>query len=80
MSSSTVPMPLPAGSAAALSPGHLLRALRDEHAVLEDLVATLERQRGAVSRDDIEAVNDSASRRIGSSGPIARRAASVAAW
>ena len=59
MSSSTVPMPLPAGSAAALSPGHLLRALRDEHAVLEDLVATLERQRGAVSRDDIEAVNDS---------------------
>lgn len=46
----------PAGN---LATGHLVRALRDEHAVLEDLVATLERQRNAVSRDDIDSVNDS---------------------
>lgn len=58
MSTSAVPMSLPA-PAGALAPGHLVRALRDEHAVLEDLVSTLERQRGAVSRDDIDAVNDS---------------------
>jgi hypothetical protein len=45
--------------AGTLAPGHLVRALRDEHAVLEDLVLTLERQRGAVARDDIDAVNDS---------------------
>ena len=57
--SAAVLMPLPAVRAGALAPGHLVRALRDEHAVLEDLVSTLERQRSAVARDDIDAVNDS---------------------
>ena len=57
--SAAVQLPSPAARAGALAPGHLIRALRDEHAVLEDLVETLERQRRAVSRDDIEAVNDS---------------------
>lgn len=58
-SSTALKMPSSAARAGALSPGHLVRAMRDEHAVLEDLVTTLERQRGAVSRDDIDAVNDS---------------------
>ena len=49
----------PAARSASLAPGLLVRALRDEHAVLEDLVATLERQRRAVAQDDIDAVNDS---------------------
>ncbi len=40
------------------APAQLVRALRDEHAVLEDLVETLDRQRKAVARDDIDAVND----------------------
>ncbi|MCE9602271.1 MAG: flagellar protein FlgN [Gemmatimonadetes bacterium] len=54
-----VPMSSSAARAGTLAPGHLVRALRDEHAVLEDLVLTLERQRSAVARDDIDAVNDS---------------------
>ncbi len=41
-----------------LAPGHLVRALRDEQTVLEELVATLERQRRAVATDDIDTVND----------------------
>lgn len=52
-------MPSTAARPGALAPGHLIRAMRDEHAVLEDLVMTLERQRLAVTRDDIDAVNDS---------------------
>lgn len=52
-------MPSTAARPGALAPGHLIRAMRDEHAVLEDLVMTLERQRLAVTRDDINAVNDS---------------------
>ena len=52
-------MPVPVTRNAATVPGHLVRALRDEHAVLEDLGATLERQRKAVARDDIDAVKDS---------------------
>jgi len=59
MSTSAVPMPSTAARTGALAPGHLIRAMRDEHAVLEDLVTTLERQRRAVTRDDIDAVNDS---------------------
>lgn len=58
-SSTALKMPSSVARAGVLPPGHLVRALRDEHAVLEDLVTTLERQRGAVSRDDIDAVNDS---------------------
>lgn len=46
-------------AAPTLGPGQLERALRDEHTVLEDLVATLDRQRRAVAKDDIDAVNDS---------------------
>ena len=42
-----------------LGSAQLVRALRDEHNVLEDLVATLDRQRKAVATDDIDAVNDS---------------------
>jgi hypothetical protein len=57
--SAAVHVPSSAARAGILAPGHLVRALRDEHAVLEDLVTTLERQRGAVARDDIDAVNDS---------------------
>ncbi len=49
----------PIDVAPGLDSGHLARALRDEQAVLDDLVATLERQRSAVAIDDIEAVNDS---------------------
>jgi FlgN protein len=59
MSTIAVPMPRSTTPAGSLATGHLVRALRDEHAVLEDLVATLERQRNAVSRDDIDSVNDS---------------------
>ena len=58
-SSAAVKMPSSAVRAGALAPGHLVRALRDEQAVVEDLVPTVERQRGAVSRDDIDAVSDS---------------------
>ena len=58
-SPSVVQLPSSAPRAGALAPGLLVRALRDEHAVLEDLVATLERQRRAVAVDDIDAVNDS---------------------
>jgi len=54
-----VPVSVPVSRRAAAVPGHLVRALRDEHAVLEDLGATLERQRTAVASDDIDAVNDS---------------------
>ncbi len=42
-----------------LGSAQLVRALRDELAVLEDLVSTLDRQRAAVASDDIDAVNDS---------------------
>lgn len=59
MSTSAVRLPRTATPPGGLQPGHLVRALRDEHAVLEDLVSTLERQRRAVSKDDIDAVNDS---------------------
>lgn len=46
-------------SAPASGSAQLLRALRDEYSVLEDLVVTLDRQRKAVATDDINAVNDS---------------------
>lgn len=52
-------MPLPTCGTSTLGSGQLARALRDEHTVLEDLLATIERQRRAVARDDIDAVNDS---------------------
>lgn len=54
-----LPMPLPASRTTTLGSGQLARALRDEHTVLEDLLATLERQRRAVAEDDLDAVNDS---------------------
>jgi len=52
-------MPLPASRTPTLGSGQLARALRDEHTVLADLLATLERQRRAVAEDDVDAVNDS---------------------
>lgn len=52
-------LPPPMEFAPTLESGHLARALREEQAVLDDLVATLERQRCAVAIDDIDAVNDS---------------------
>ncbi len=58
-SPNVVSLQVPAPRSAPFVPGLLVRALGDEHAVLEDLVATLERQRQAVARDDIDAVNDS---------------------
>ncbi|MBL8995728.1 MAG: flagellar export chaperone FlgN [Gemmatimonadales bacterium] len=59
-SPSVLSMPMTASPAApAPGAGQLTRALRDEHTVLEDLVSTLERQRKAVAKDDIDAVNDS---------------------
>ncbi|MFN0097805.1 MAG: flagellar export chaperone FlgN [Gemmatimonadaceae bacterium] len=53
----TPPQSTPTGPL--LGSAQLVRALRDEHNVLEDLVATLDRQRKAVATDNIDAVNDS---------------------
>ena len=58
MASPHVLTPSPVAAPRRTNGSALLRALRDEHAVLDELVATLERQRRAVARDDIEAVND----------------------